>query len=169
MAQHTTSTVVMLRRGMLGGLLVLAAARGANDAAAVSVSPGDLRLAHDFAADHLSCATNATRLPFSFHLGGTPSAALLPGWHCAELPPAPPPATPPRRPGSSTRTLSFTESVHHLVLTVNVTTFADSSATEWVLGFRNDAPTSSPVLSRVLAADVTIAPGVGGFELLHSL
>jgi hypothetical protein len=50
---------------------------------AVAVSPADLRLARDWAAEHFGCSA-AARLPFSFRVGGSSSRELLPRWRCSD-------------------------------------------------------------------------------------
>lgn len=134
----------------------------------VTVSAADLRLSHRFAATHFGCPViedrstmNSTSLPFSFRVGGQSSAQLLQSWKCTLT-------TAVYQDRTSNR-ITFVDPSSQLVVTVNVTTFRESPATEWVLEFHNAGSLRTPTIADVFAADLEFAAGTSTFELTHAL
>lgn len=126
-------------------------------ASAVDTSPADLRAARAWTARHLDC-TSSTVLPFSFVLGGEPSATLLPRWALQSA-----------TEGNTTRCV-FTEP-DGSGLTVSMNATVHENSVEWVVIVRNDGhgTADSAVLSDVLGADLRFPAGTGAFEVHHAL
>ena len=133
---------------------------------AVTVSPADLRAARHFASAHFGCpaagAEHSFDPAFSFRLGGRHSTGLLQAWACSET-------HLDGDGGAQLRSITFSDPASKLAVTVNVTSFRDAPATEWVLSFRNAGAEATPALTAVAAADVEFAAGISTFELTHAL
>jgi alpha-galactosidase len=93
----------------------------------------------------LASQWTADRVPFSFNYGGTPSARLLSGWRFTRETAA---AT-----AGQTR-YSYTDPSTHLKVTAEVRTYADfPGVTDWVVSFKNEGTTDTPILDNILPLD----------------
>lgn len=98
-------------------------------------------------------------IPFSFVYGGKGSADLLPGWKREEKQDATPA-------GSKVQVLTYHDPASGLEVRVEVTSFKDLAAMDWVVRFTNTGKEDSPLLEAVLPLDLRM--GVpGGHVILH--
>lgn len=121
-----------------------------------TVQPEELTFIRQWAASLL----DGSRRPFSFRVGERTSADVLAG--------APETATSDdSTPQASQHTLTWRDASTGLTVLLDVTTYRDVPAVEWVLHFRNDGSQATPILSVVNAMDV-FWKGLGpGTPILH--
>ena len=93
-------------------------------------------------------------IPFSFVYGGKTSAELLPTWKC-ETKDEQPDAT------RTVRTLSFADPETGLVVKAVATIYRDTPGVDWTLYFSNNSSKPTPILEKVRAVDVSLAPPLG--------
>jgi alpha-galactosidase len=100
-------------------------------------------------------------VPFSFQYDGKPSAQLLPGWHVAHAVVAEPK-------GEIHRTI-YTDPATHLTVMADVRLYPDfPDAVDWVIRFRNDGSTDTPILENILPLDGPIPASNGNCVLRHA-
>ena len=140
------------------------------EGAGVTISPADLRLSRAWTHRHfgnLSASTPLPPLPFSFRLGGRPSAELLPSWRRTAVKVAG--SDDGGGQGVERHRLTFTDPASGLVLTVNVSKYEQHPAVEWVMSFHNTGAQNTAALTEVRAADAEFVAGTSAFELSHAL
>jgi alpha-galactosidase len=93
--------------------------------------------------------SSGANLPFSFVLGGMPSAELLKTWRMSS-------SNQEIDDQRSQRTLTFANPNTGLALDCVITVYKHDPAVEWVLHFRNDGASDSPILENVLALDTPL-------------
>lgn len=99
-------------------------------------------------------------LPFSFVLGGKPSARLLPAWKKTQV------ARPATR-GRASTVVTWTDPDSRLAVAREVTRFADHPAVEWVLRLANGGSADTPIIEGVRALDLRITLPAKGDATLH--
>ena len=102
--------------------------------------------------------SNANPYAISFRLDGQPSAALLPKWSRQVSEQAP---------GTSPREVSYTDPASGLQVRVEVKSFRDFPAVEWVAHIKNAAPTNSPLIEQIQALDSALPLLTSGSATLH--
>ncbi|MBN1555661.1 MAG: alpha-galactosidase [Phycisphaerae bacterium] len=85
--------------------------------------------------------------PFSFVYDGRPSSEILPGW-------AKTLSSKPGPDGTTLHTITYTDPKTNLVCILDLTEYADYPAVEWVLRFRNDGKSDTPILEDIQALRV---------------
>jgi alpha-galactosidase len=103
----------------------------------------------------------ATSPPFSFQYGDQSSAAQLTGWTVTDD------GASVAHPGRSQQRSTYVDPRTRLEVQVDVTTFADYPAVEWVLGIRNASTVDSAVLSDLHALDLTVPVAASAEVGLH--
>ncbi|MCX6910919.1 MAG: NPCBM/NEW2 domain-containing protein [Verrucomicrobia bacterium] len=91
----------------------------------------------------------ANTLPFSFSVGGKPSAELLPSWKVTREAFS--------TNGKNGHRLTYRDAATGLEVCCELTLFPEFSAVEWVLRFRNTGAADSPVLEAIKPLDLRIA------------
>ena len=112
------------------------------EGAGVTISPADLRLSRAWTHRHFGNLSASTPLPFSFRLGGRPSAELLPSWRRTAVKVAG--SDDGGGEGVERHRLTFTDPASGLVLTVNVSKYEQHPAVEWVVSFHNTPGPRTP-------------------------
>ncbi len=105
-------------------------------------------------------SASAPRLPFSFNYGGQPSAELLAAW--------------PKKAETRTldnartqQTLTWTDPKTNLSVRCVVVDYADLPMIEWTLYFENAGQDDTPLISEVMALDLTIKRASAGEFIVH--
>lgn len=97
------------------------------------------------------------QVPFSFVYNGVDSARLLPAWKTAKEDVSP-----------EVRRYIYTDPQTHLRVTAEVRTYsAFPGVADWVLRFRNDGPTDTPILENILPLRWTV-PASGDLFVRHA-
>jgi len=99
---------------------------------------------------------------FSFTFDGKPSGQVLATWKQAST----------QKKLDADRTLTtttWTDPASGLVVTCEMTRFADFAAAEWVLWFQNTGSQPTPILENVQAMDLKAGPGRTGATPFHAL
>lgn len=91
---------------------------------AASATSAELKLRHQWLAQHFDAKAGA--LPFSFTYGGRTATELLPAWKLERTPAK-------RQPGRVQRTLSCTDPATGLRVRCDLTEYDGFPAVEWVL------------------------------------
>lgn len=91
----------------------------------------------------------ARSLPFSFVLGGIPSASFLPTWEREKRPLK-------GKDGRAEYEIVLSSPQNGLKVTCELATFEDFPAAEWVLHFENVGTTDTPVIENVRALDLLL-------------
>jgi alpha-galactosidase len=100
-------------------------------------------------------------VPFSFVYGGKPSAQLLAGWQVSHSIVADPR-------GEIHRT-TYTDPATHLTVMSDVRLYPDfPDAVDWVIRFRNDGSTDTPILENILPLDGSMPASDGVSVLRHA-
>lgn len=123
-----------------------------------SATSNEMRPKDEWVKQYLS--DSATQFPFSFNCGGQPSAELLAAW----------PKKSETRKLDDARTqhiLTWTDAKTGLVIRCVIVDYADFPMAEWTLYFKNAGQADTPVISEVLALDVTMKRGSVGEFILH--
>ena len=156
------------RRELLAGLIVGAPLALAAHTATPAIPPASV--AHMVSqTDQAALAAwlvgrlgpDATAPPFSFQYADQPSSSLLPGWTRTDDGVAAAPA------GRARHLYSYLDTQTSLTLQVDVTTFTDYPAVEWVLTLHNAGMDDSPLLSEVQALDLTLPVAASAEVLVH--
>ena len=101
--------------------------------------------------------------PFSFICGGTPSPELLKTWQISK-------ETTHQDDAKTAGVLIFRDSKSGLVAQCEWEMFSDFPVVEWVVKFRNEGATHTPILEDVQALDTVFTRnGEGEFVLHHAL
>ena len=88
-------------------------------------------------------------VPFSFKYNGKESAQFLSGWRNSE-------ATPPMA-GGQVQNYTYSDPVTHLTVTAEVRLYPElPGVVDWVLRFRNDGSSDTPIIEDILPLDWTI-------------
>ena len=106
---------------------------------------------------HLSTETLS---PFSFTYGGTPSANLLKTWESSK-------ETTHHDDVKTSGLLTYRDSKSGLVIQCEWEIFSDFPAVEWVVKFRNEGATHTPILEDVQALDSVFTRNGEGEFVLH--
>ena len=100
-------------------------------------------------------------VPFSFVYDGKPSAQWLPGWQISHTIVA-------DAKGEIHRT-TYTDPATHLTVMADVRVYPDfPDAVDWVIRFRNDGSSDTPILENILPLDGSIAASDGDVMLRHA-
>jgi len=100
-------------------------------------------------------------VPFSFVYDGKPSAQVLPGWQISH-------SIVSDARGEIHRT-TYTDPVTHLTVMADVRLYPDfPDAVDWVIRFRNDGSTDTPILENILPLDGSMAASDGVCVLRHA-
>ncbi len=100
-------------------------------------------------------------VPFSFQYDGKPSAQLLAGWQISRTIVA--------DPGGEIHRTIYTDPATHLTVMADVRLYPDfPDAVDWVIRFRNDGPTDTPILENILPLDGSIPASPGTCVLRHA-
>jgi alpha-galactosidase len=100
-------------------------------------------------------------VPFSFQYDGKPSAQLLAGWQISHATVADPR-------GEIHRTI-YTDPATHLTVMADVRLYPDfPDAVDWVIRFRNDGSTDTPILENILPLDGAMPASDGNCVLRHA-
>jgi alpha-galactosidase len=100
-------------------------------------------------------------VPFSFQYDGKPSAQLLAEWQISHTIVADPR-------GEIHRT-TYTDPATHLTVMADVRLYSDfPDAVDWVIRFRNDGSTDTPILENILPLDGSIPASDGDCVLRHA-
>ena len=100
-------------------------------------------------------------VPFSFKYDGKPSADLLKTWQIKSD----------TAPGNNAQVhlYSYTDPVTHLTVTAEVRQYAEfPGVVDWVLRFRNDGTSDTPILEDILPLHSTLAAAPGNFFIRHA-
>ncbi len=89
-------------------------------------------------------------LPFSFQYGGRSSSELIPGWKLAR--------TGHTKAGVTTRELTWHDPATGLECVLEMQTFAEFPAVEWVMRFRNTGTQDTPLIEGLRPLDMVWAP-----------
>jgi alpha-galactosidase len=117
--------------------------------ARIAFADGTVRFLDQLALAPLPWNPSAT--PFSFAYGGVHSAEFLPSWeYLASETPAP---------GGKSRRLLYRDPGTGLVISAEVTVYADAAAVEWVLHLENQGAADTPVIERLMPLDCAALPG----------
>jgi alpha-galactosidase len=103
-----------------------------------------------------------TDLPFSFVLDGKPSREFLGQWKRSIQ-------TEPIDEKKSRRTVTLQDPNTGLEVRAVAMIYRDTPGVDWTIYFTNHGTKDSPVLEKLNALDVTIAPGVGTVPILHRM
>ena len=98
--------------------------------------------------------------PFSFTYGGTPSANLLKTWESSK-------ETTHHDDVKTAGLLTYRDSKSSLVVQCEWEIFSDFPAVEWVVKFRNEGATHTPILEDVQALDTVFTRNEEGEFVLH--
>jgi alpha-galactosidase len=135
----------------VGMVLLLAGSSAAMLAQAIAATP-NRTVPELWQPDHV---------PFSFQYDGKPSAQLLAGWQVSHVT-----VVDPR--GEIHRT-TYTDPATHLTVMADVRLYPDfPDAVDWVIWFRNDGSTDTPILENILPLDGSISDSDGAGVLRHA-
>jgi len=97
--------------------------------------------------------------PFSFNYGGKPSTEFLSSWTRT--------GDAVSGEGDSVSRCSYIDPVTRLRVTAEIQTYAGYDAVEWVLRFRNEGTTDTPIIDNILPLDLSVT-GSGDVTLHHA-
>jgi len=101
------------------------------------------------------------RVPFSFKYGGKDSAELLKTWQTG--------AESKLGTDSQVQLYSYSDPVTHLKVTAEVRRYAEfPEVVDWVLRFRNNGPSDTPILEEILPLDSAIPASPGNLLIRHA-
>ena len=102
---------------------------------------------------------NPEHVPFSFKYGGKDSAQFLPTWQTSPEP---------VEGDSGIRRYSYTDPTTRLKVTAEVRLYPDyPGAIDWVLKFRNEGSSDTPIIENILPLDLAISSAGGDSILRH--
>jgi alpha-galactosidase len=134
------------------GIVLFVAASSPAMPAQTSAAPPNQTATQLWRPDHV---------PFSFLYDGKPSAQLLAGWKISHAIVA--------DPGGEIHRTIYTDPATHLTVMADVRLYPDfPDAVDWVIRFRNDGSTDTPILENILPLDGSMPASQGNCVLRHA-